>query len=120
VGLAAITSPILTATVVVLGGMHVIRMAFGKAEAEAASGRLGYRPDGTDAAAFLHRLPTYACRSAVAPGPERRRLVVVHGDLPWHARAAAWVDDAHGRLRDACIGAPACPAPASEAGLRPA
>jgi hypothetical protein len=131
VAATAITMPLVNATVVVLGGIAIARLACAApvtrlrrpanvtlplapgapatlAPALPALARLGYAP-GTGLRALLHAVATEACRSGAPAAPDR--LAVTHRDLPWTAWAAAWIDDTHGRLADACL-APAETAPA--------
>lgn len=133
----AVTMPLVNATVVVLGGIAIARLACTApvlrlrrpatvtlpldpdapatlAPALPALARLGYAPT-RGLRALLHAVADEACRSA-APG-ETGRLAVMHRDMPWIALVAAWIDDTHGRLADACR-TPAQAAPAWA--LRPA
>jgi hypothetical protein len=131
VAATAITMPFVNATVVVLGGIAIARLACAPpvirlrrpatltlplapgapatlAPALPALARLGYAP-GTGLRALLHAVATEACRSGAVAAPGG--LAVTHRDMPWTAWAAAWIDDTHGRLADACL-APAEVAPA--------
>jgi hypothetical protein len=128
---AAITTPLLNATVVVLGGIAIARLACSGpmmrlrrpatvtlrlaagapatlAPALPALGRMGYAP-GRGLRALLHAVALDACH--VAERAETDRLAVTHREIPWIALAAAWIDDTHGRLADACL-TPQAKAPA--------
>lgn len=137
VAIAAITAPLLNATVVVIGGIALARLACAApvtrfrrpatvtlrlaagapatlAPALPALARLGYAP-GAGLRALLHAVALDACRGATRPDPDR--LAVTHGDIPWIAWIAAWIDDTHGRLADACLPQTAIP---TAMALRPA
>jgi hypothetical protein len=125
--LTAITMPLVNATVVVAGGLLLARLAASApvtrhrrpatvtlrlapgapaslAPARPALARLGYAP-GRGLRALLHAVALDACGAAerTAPG----RLAVTHRDIPRIALVAAWIDDTHGRLADACLAPPA-------------
>jgi hypothetical protein len=137
VAFTAITMPLVNATVVVGGGILLSRLACtapvtrlrraatvtlrlapdapaSLSPALPALTRLGYAP-GRGLRALLHAVALDACRTAEHAAPDR--LAITHREIPWIAWAAAWIDDTHGRLADACLTAPA-PAPAMA--LRPA
>ena len=70
--------------------------------------RMGYAP-GRGLRSLLHAVALDACRTAERADADR--LAVSHRDTPLIALAAAWIDDTHGRLADACL-TPAESAPA--------
>jgi hypothetical protein len=123
---AAITTPLLNATVVVLGGIAIARLACSGpmmrlrrvatvtcrlapgapatlAPALPTLPRLGYAP-GHGLRALLHAVALDACRTTERPAEDR--LAVTHRDMPMIALVAAWIDDTHGRLADACLTPP--------------
>jgi hypothetical protein len=127
VALSAITMPLVNATVVVGGGILLARLACtapvtrfrrpatvtlrlapdapaSLAPALPALARLGYAP-GRGLRAILHTVAVDACRSAERSTGDR--LAVTHRDMPLIALVAAWIDDTHGRLADACLTPPA-------------
>jgi hypothetical protein len=123
VAFSAITMPLVNATVVVGGGILLARLACtapvtrlrrpatvtlrlaagapaSLAPALPALARLGYAP-GRGLRALLHAVALDACRTAERPTEDR--LAVTHRDMPLIALVAAWIDDTHGRLADACL-----------------